>query len=79
VLHRPIESASVKNGVITVAPSGIAPGMAGVLRKINKATQKNEDIHTIRDNYTAHKHPTVKSWSRCYKRFRVHFTPTSAS
>ena len=49
------------------------------LRKINKSTPKDKDIHIICDNYATHKHPKVKSWLRYHKRFHVHFTPTSAS
>ena len=49
------------------------------LRKINKSTPKDKDIHIICDNYATPKHPKVKSWLRYHKRFHVHFTPTSAS
>ena len=49
------------------------------LRKINKSTPKDKEIHIICDNYATHKHPKVKSWLTYHKRFHVHFTPTSAS
>jgi transposase len=49
------------------------------LRKINTSTPKDKDIHIICDNYATHKHPKVKAWLKCHKRFHVHFTPTSAS
>ena len=48
-------------------------------RLINKWTPKDKEIHIICDNYATHKHPKVKSWLRCNKRFHLHFTPTSAS
>ena len=31
------------------------------------------------DNYATHKHPTVKEWLEKHPRFKLHFTPTSAS
>jgi len=49
------------------------------LRLINKNTPPDKEIHIICDNYATHKHPKVKSWFKYHKRFRVHFTPTSAS
>jgi len=36
-------------------------------------------IHIIADNYSAHKHPSVRDWLQRHKRFHMHFTPTSAS
>lgn len=36
-------------------------------------------IHLIIDNYATHKHAKVKRWLARHPRFRVHFTPTSAS
>lgn len=36
-------------------------------------------IHLIIDNYATHKHAKVKRWLEQHPRFRVHFTPTSAS
>jgi len=37
------------------------------------------ELHLICDNYGTHKHPTVKQWLAAHPRFRLHFTPTSAS
>jgi transposase len=37
------------------------------------------DIHLVMDNYGTHKTPTIKAWFARHPRFRVHFTPTSAS
>ena len=36
-------------------------------------------IHTILDNYAAHKHPKVMEWLTRHLRWTFHFTPTSAS
>lgn len=49
------------------------------LKLINKSTPEDKDIHIICDNYATHKHAKVQSWLRYHKRFKVHFTPTSAS
>lgn len=37
------------------------------------------DLHLILDNYATHKHPKVKAWLAKNPRFKMHFTPTSAS
>lgn len=37
------------------------------------------EVHLICDNYGTHKHPDVKAWLAENPRFRMHFTPTSAS
>ena len=37
------------------------------------------DLHLILDNYGTHKHPKVKKWLANHPRFKLHFTPTSAS
>ena len=49
------------------------------LRKINKETPKNLDLHLIVDNYGSHKTPKVRQWLSKHPRFKMHFTPTSAS
>jgi transposase len=49
------------------------------LRLIDRSTPKGQQIHIIADNYSAHKHQSVKSWLRRHRRFHMHFTPTSAS
>jgi transposase len=36
-------------------------------------------IHTILDNYAAHKHPKVLAWLDRHPRWTFHFTPTSCS
>jgi hypothetical protein len=37
------------------------------------------DIHLVLDNYATHKAPPVKAWLARHPRYRLHFTPTSAS
>ena len=49
------------------------------LRRIDKATPPELDLHLILDNYAAHKAPAVKCWLARHPRFHLHFTPTSAS
>ena len=49
------------------------------LRKINQETPKNLDLHLIVDNYGSHKTPKVRQWLSKHPRFKMHFTPTSAS
>lgn len=49
------------------------------LRQINREVPKGVDIHIILDNYSTHKHAAVKQWLAKHPRFRLHFTPTSAS
>lgn len=49
------------------------------LRKIDRATPKDKELHLIVDNYATHKHPAVKAWLAKHPRFHIHFTPTSAS
>jgi len=40
---------------------------------------KPRDIHLVLDNYATHKTPEVKAWLQKHPRFKLHFTPTSAS
>jgi len=37
------------------------------------------EVHLVMDNYVTHKAPKVKRWFRRHPRYRLHFTPTSAS
>jgi hypothetical protein len=37
------------------------------------------DVHLILDNYGTHKTARIRRWLAKRSRFRVHFTPTSAS
>jgi len=49
------------------------------LELIDRETLKDKEIHLIADNYATHKHPNVQKWLERHPRFKVHFTPTSAS
>ena len=49
------------------------------LKKIDRETPSDLDLHLIVDNYATHKHPKVKAWLKRHKRFHIHFTPTSSS
>lgn len=49
------------------------------LKKVNKETPAEVDIHVILDNYATHKHSKVKEWLSKHPRFHMHFTPTSSS
>lgn len=49
------------------------------LRNINKAVPARRDVHLVLDNYATHKTPEVKAWLDNHPRFKLHFTPTSAS
>ena len=49
------------------------------LRKIDRETPADLDLHIIVDNYSAHKTESVKRWLRRHPRFHMHFTPTSGS
>lgn len=49
------------------------------LRTIEASVPANLDIHLVMDNYGTHKTPGVRAWFARHPRFRVHFTPTSAS
>jgi len=49
------------------------------LRKIDKAVPPRRDVHLVLDNYATHKTPDVRAWLDKHPRFKLHFTPTSAS
>lgn len=49
------------------------------LKTIDRVIAKGLDLHLICDNYATHKTPTVKAWLARHPRFKLHFTPTSAS
>ena len=49
------------------------------LRRIERETPKDKQLHLICDNYATHKHPNVQAWLAKHPRFHMHFTPTSAS
>ena len=49
------------------------------LRRIDRAVLKPRDVNLVLDNYATHKSPEVKAWLEKHPRFKLHFTPTSAS
>jgi transposase len=49
------------------------------LKRIDRQTPAELDLHLILDNYATHKTPRVKRWLKAHPRFNLHFTPTSAS
>jgi transposase len=49
------------------------------LKRIDHETPVGLKLHIIVDNYSAHKHPRVRSWLKRHPRFQLHFTPTSSS
>ena len=49
------------------------------LRKIDRETPPDLDLHVIVDNYSAHKTEAVNRWLRRHRRFHMHSTPTSGS
>jgi len=49
------------------------------LRQINRTVSAEQDLHLILDNSSTHKTPMIKKWLENHPRFKLHFTPTSAS
>jgi transposase len=49
------------------------------LKKIERQTPADLDLHLIVDNYATHKHAAVERWLIRHPRVHLHFTPTSAS
>lgn len=49
------------------------------LNLLNRQVPKGKEVHLILDNYSTHKHKKVKRWLKRHRRFKLHFTPTSAS
>jgi len=49
------------------------------LRRVDRETPPDLDVHCIVDNSSTHKHPSVRRWLTRHPRFHMHFTPTSSS
>jgi len=49
------------------------------MRRVNRDTPAELDVHCIIDNYSTHKHPAVQRWLKRNPRFSMHFIPTSSS
>ena len=71
----------VKTGLVIgeCKPRHRAKEFIPFLRRIDRAVRKPRDIHLVLDNYATHKTPEVKAWLEKHPRFKLHFTPTSAS
>lgn len=49
------------------------------LKKIDRETDPELDLHLIVDNYCTHNHARVVRWLDRHKRFHLHFIPTGSS
>jgi transposase len=49
------------------------------LKQIDARVPEGLDVHIIMDNYATHKTAMIKTWLTRRPRYRIHFTPTSAS
>jgi len=49
------------------------------LKKINATVARHLDVHVVCDNYRTHKTKEVQAWLAKHPRFKMHYTPTSAS
>jgi transposase len=49
------------------------------LNTVEAAVPVGNLVHAIADNYATHKHPKVRAWLARHRRWKFHFTPTSAS
>ncbi len=49
------------------------------IKKVEKVSPKDQELHLIVDNYATHKHEKVKNWLKRNKRVHLHFIPTSSS
>lgn len=71
----------VKSGLVIgeCQPRHRAKEFIRFLKRIDRCVQKHLDVHLVLDNYGTHKTPEVKTWLAKHRRFKMHFTPTSAS
>ena len=71
----------VKSGMVIgeCLPRHRAREFLRFLRSIDRDVPKHRDVHLVLDNYATHKTPEVKAWLEKHPRFKLHFTPTSAS
>src|SRR5699024_8129495 len=49
------------------------------LALMDKQVPEHLQVHVVCDNYSTHKHPTVRSWLKPHERFHMHFIPTYSS
>ena len=71
----------VKTGFVIgeCKPKHRAKEFIAFLKKIDRTVKKGLAIHLVLDNYSTHKTPEVNGWLAKHPRFKLHFTPTSAS
>lgn len=71
----------VKSGLVIgdCKPRHRAKEFIAFLRKIDRCVKKGLDVHVVLDNSSTHKTAEVKAWLAKHPRFKLHFTPTSAS
>ena len=71
----------VKSGLVIgeCQPRHRAKEFIRFLKRIDRCVKKHLDIHLVLDNYGTHKTPEVRAWLVKHARFKLHFTPTSAS
>jgi transposase len=71
----------VKSGMVIgdCMPRHRAKEFLKFLRHIDRAVTVGREVHLILDNYATHKTAEVKAWLKKHPRFKLHFTPTSAS
>ncbi len=71
----------VKSGMVIgeCMPRHRAKEFLAFLRRIDRAVLKPRDVHLVLDNHATHKTPEVQAWLEKHPRFKLHFTPTSAS
>ena len=71
----------VKSGLVIgeCKPRHRAKEFIQFLKQIDRCVQDHLDVHLVLDNYGTHKTAAVQAWLARHKRFKLHFTPTSAS
>jgi transposase len=71
----------VKSGLVIgdCQPRHRAREFIAFLRRIDRTVKKHLDVHVVLDNSSTHKTAEVKVWLDKHPRFKLHFTPTSAS
>src|SRR3981189_623094 len=71
----------VKSGLVIgeCQPRHRAKELIRFLKRIDRAVLRHLDVHLVLDNYGTHKTSEVKAWLVKHTRFKLHFTPTSAS
>src|SRR6476620_8029139 len=71
----------VKSGLVIgeCQPRHRAKEFIRFLKRIDRAVLRHLAVHLVLDNYGTHKTAEVKAWLAKHPRFKLHFTPTSAS